>query len=171
MRRGSARLEGAVGGVDILAQNYPYVLIVCTLRGEFVDEAIPDTVGRVDIKGFEKDVARALAHYFRYYKIDRSDVVLPWRLLNHPLTMRMFCEVTNPTRRQLVGAEAMPTCLTALFNRYLEQIANRIALLSPSGARFRREDVWDAIEKIGRALWKRKRAEHRHYGTPRTLER
>ena len=66
----------------------------------------------------------------------------------------MFCEVTNPTRRKRVGVEAMPTCLTALFDRYIEQVGDRIARLSSSGARFHKEDVWEAIEKFGRALWR-----------------
>lgn len=145
--------KGPLAGVNEVVKPYPYVLIVCTLRGEFFDDAVPGAMDRLDIKGFEEDVVGAASRYFQYYNIDRSDVALPWRLLNHPLTMRMFCEVTNPTRRKRVGVEAMPTCLTALFDRYIEQVADRIARLSSSGGRFQKEDVWQAIEEFGRALW------------------
>ena len=147
--------KAPLAGVNVVARNYPYVLVVCTLRAAFVDDAVPDGMYRVDMEGFEEGVVGAAARYFHHYNIDRSDAALPWRLLNHPLTMRMFCEVTNPTRRKRVGVEAMPTCLTALFDRYIGQVADRIARLSPMGGRFRKEDVWEAIEEFGRALWKK----------------
>ena len=151
-----------LAAVDVVAHDYPYVLIVCTLRREFVEEAVPDGMEPVYVEGFQEDIGSAVARYFSYYKIERSDAALPWRLLNHPLTLKMFCEVTNPQRCTLVGVEAMPTCLTALFERYIEQVADRIAQLSPTSARFRKEDVWEAFEKLGHVLWE---------GTARSIDR
>ena len=40
-----------LAGVDVIAQHYPYVLIVCTLRGEFVKEAVPDRMEPVCVEG------------------------------------------------------------------------------------------------------------------------
>ena len=144
--------KAALGGVAITIRQYPYALLVCTLRAEFQEDALPDDIETVQMAGFQQDIRDAVARYFRHYRIDASDAALP-RLLDHPLTLRIFCEVTNPTRSHVVGAEAMPTCLTALFDRYLDQVADRVAHLSSRATRFHRADVWQAIERIGRALW------------------
>ena len=144
--------KAALAGVAVAIRQYPYVLLLCTLRGEFKEDAVPDDIETVEMAGFQRDMRDAVARYFRHYRIDGSDVALP-RLVNHPLTLRIFCEVTNPTRSHVVGAEAMPTCLTALFDRYLDQVADRVAQLSSRTTRFHKTDVWQAIEKIGCALW------------------
>ena len=144
--------KAALAGVGVAIRQYPYVLLVCTLRGEFRESAVPDDIETIDMAGFQQDIREAVARYFHHYRIDASDVALP-RLLDHPLTLRIFCEVTNPGRRRVVGAEAMPTCLTALFDRYLDQVADRVAQLSSRTTRFHKTDVWQAMETIARALW------------------
>lgn len=136
--------------------KYPYVVVVCTLRSDFVGEALPDEVRQLEVPDFGHDTYDAVRRYFQYYRIDPSDAVLPWRLLQHPLTLRMFCEVTNPKRERVVGAEAMPGSLTALFERYLEQVAERIAQLSPRSWRYFESDVRTALNKIGLSLWEAK---------------
>lgn len=98
--------------------KYPYVLLICTLRPEFADDALPPETCRVKIPGYEDETVEAIREHFRYYKIEVTDDPIPLGLLKHPLTLRLFCEVTNPTRQQLVGASAMPGSLTALFDRY-----------------------------------------------------
>lgn len=143
----------ALAAISVRMRDYPYALLVCTLRGEFRGDTLPDGIETVEMAGFQEDIREAVARYFGHYRIERSDTLLPWRLLNHPLTLRMFCEVTNPTRMHMVGAEAMPTCLTALFDRYLDQVADRVALLSSRTTRFCQADVWQALEEIGRTLW------------------
>jgi len=140
---------------EMLAK-YPYVAVVCTLRSDFVKEALPDGVQQLEVPGFEHDTVDAVRRYFKYYRIDPSDAELPWRLLQHPLTLRMFCEVTNPKRERVVGVEAMPGSLTALFERYLEQVAERIAQLSPRSWRYFDSDVRTVLNKIGLSLWEAK---------------
>ena len=145
--------KNPLAGIQVITGNYPYVLVVCTLRRDFVDDALPRGIDKLEMAGFEGDVDAAVGRYFHYYKIDPGDMRLPLPLLEHPLTLRMFCEVTNPTRHQVVGVEAMPTCLTALFDRYIEQVADRISQLSHGATRFRVEDVAEAIHRIGGTLW------------------
>ena len=148
--------KSQLASLAVALPNYPFVVVVCTLRSPFAKEALPDGIDRIEIPGFEHDTVEAVGRYFRYYRINPTDADLPWRLLGHPLTLRMFCEVTNPSRTQTVGVEAMPGSLTAVFDRYLEQVAERIAELAPRTRRHYESDVRTALNKIGWALWDQK---------------
>lgn len=148
--------KGQLASLATTLQAHPYVLVICTLRSAFTTEALPDDVERLEIPDFENDAIEAVQRYFSYYRIDPQDAELPWDLLRHPLTLRMFCEVTNPERKQTVGVEAMPGSLTALFDRYLEQVAERITELAPRSQRYYESDVRTAINEIGLALWEKK---------------
>ena len=134
-------------------RRYPYVLFVCTVRPAFASEAIPEGVIRLEIPDFGHDTMGAIRRYFKYYRINPADAELPFGLLSHPLTLRLFCEVTNPSRKSEVGIEAMPGSLTALFDRYLKQAAERIAELAPRTRRYYEQDVRTAIHQIASALW------------------
>src|SRR5690348_1750143 len=133
--------------------RYPNVLVVGTLRGAFAHLALPDDVERVEIKDFGDDALEAIGRYFRHYKIAVNDAELPIELLKHPLTLRLFCEVTNPRRDQPVGIEAAPGSLSALFDRYLEQATARIIELAPHTRQFQETEVARALDEIGIALW------------------
>lgn len=132
--------------------KYPYVLLVCTLRPEFADEALPDGTRSVEIDGYGVETPDAIRLHFRYWKIDATDALLPG-FLQHPLTLRLFCEVTNPTRQMVVGIDAMPGSLTALFDRYLDQVGDRIAQLAPRTQRYYAQDVRAALTIVANALW------------------
>ncbi|WP_147443123.1 NACHT domain-containing NTPase [Corallococcus sp. AB011P] len=141
-----------LASLETILAKYPYVLLVCTLRPEFVDDALPDGTRRVEIKDYGNETIEAVHEHFRYWKIDATDASLPG-FLRHPLTLRLFCEVTNPTRQRLVGANAMPGSLTALFERYLEQVGVRVVELAPRAHRFYAHDVNAAIATIANKLW------------------
>lgn len=132
--------------------KYPYVLLVCTLRPEFVGDALPDGTRRVEINGYGAEADEAIREHFHYWKIDATDASLP-EFLQHPLTLRLFCEVTNPTRQKVVGVDAMPGSLTALFDRYLEQVGDRVAELAPRAHRYLAQDVRAALATIANKLW------------------
>ncbi len=131
---------------------YPHVLMACMLRPAFVKEALPDSLRTLEIPGFGHDTGEAARRYFAHYRINATDADLPWGLLEHPLTLRLFCEVTNSDRRHEVGVEAMPSSLTDLFDRYLDQAAERIAELAPRRNRYYKADVRRALVVIGAAL-------------------
>lgn len=145
--------KSQLASLSTLLAQYPYVLVVCTLRPDFVKEALTEEIEQLEIPGFEHDTTEAIKRYFQFYKIDPRDAALPWRLLQHPLTLRMFCEVTNPKRNKVVGVEAMPGSLIALFERYLDQVAERIAELSQRPWRYYDSDIRTALSKIGQHLW------------------
>ncbi|MEM5787674.1 MAG: hypothetical protein AAGU11_10165 [Syntrophobacteraceae bacterium] len=146
--------RGNLAALQPILRKYNYVLFICTVRvREFADEALPPDVKRIYIPGFGEDAVKAIRRYFHYYRIIATDAQLPIGLLRNPLTLRLFCEVTNPSRARDVGIEAMPGSLTALFDRYLEQAAERIAYLAPRTHRYYHHDVRTALDLIGASLW------------------
>lgn len=141
-----------LAALETTLPKYPYVLLVCTLRPEFVDDALPDGTRRLEINDYGEETIEAIREHFRYWKIDATDASLPG-LLRHPLTLRLFCEVTNATRQQVVGVGAMPGSLTSLFERYLEQVGVRVVELASRTHRFYAHDVNAAIATIATKLW------------------
>lgn len=145
--------------INEILSKYSHVIFVCTVRGAFADESLPPDIQRIEVPGFDGDTSSAIQRYFNYYKIDAADADLPTSMLSHPLTLQLFCEVTNPRREKTVGVEAMPGSLTGLFERYLEQAIKRIAELSPSAQRFYAQDVTTALDVIATVLWDEKTRE------------
>lgn len=133
-------------------KKFPYVLLVCTLRPEFEADALPTGTCRLEIRDYGDGTRDAIRRHFRHWKIDATDADLPG-FLSHPLTLRLFCEVTNPARKQVVGIGATPGSLTSLFERYLEQVGVRVVELAPRTHRFYAQDVNAAIVKIADKLW------------------
>lgn len=148
--------KSLLSGLQVILKKYPYVLFICTLRPEIKEEALPPDVPKLEIPDLGPNANEAIHNYFQYYKIDARDALIPFDLLKHPLTLRLFCEVTNPKREMVVGLEAMPGSLTGLFDHYLKQTAKRIAELSPRTHRFYEQDVNQAFDNIGDIFWKRK---------------
>ncbi len=145
--------KSLLAAVEATLAKYPYVLLVCTLRPEFADEALPDGTRRIEIEGYGDETIDAIRAHFRHYKIEATDASLPIGLLQHPLTLRLFCEVTNPKRQEVVDINAVPGSLTALFDRYLDQVSVRIAELAPRTQRYYEQDVRAALTIIANDLW------------------
>ncbi|HOI22023.1 MAG TPA: hypothetical protein PLD45_02000 [Spirochaetales bacterium] len=141
-----------LAALEATLAKYPYVLLVCTLRPEFIDDAMPERTRSVEIKDYGEETIEAVRTHFQYWKIDATDASLP-DFLRHPLTLRLFCEVTNPIRQHVVGVNAMPGSLTVLFERYLEQVGVRVVELAPRTHRFYAQDVNAAIANIAKKLW------------------
>ena len=146
--------KALLASVDETLRKYHHVLLVTTVRPEFIGEVLPPELHcRVAMSGFRDDLDGALDKYFEYFLIDPSDAELPMGLLNHPLTLKLFCQVVNPTRERVVGVEALPGSLTGLFDRFLEQSRDRISELSPGTHRYGSEDVRWALQQVGLDLW------------------
>ncbi|WP_447982592.1 hypothetical protein [Achromobacter kerstersii] len=138
---------------DELLKEFPYVLLVVTLRNEFAPICLPEGFPRVEHNGFQEDPQAAIDKYFSYYKIDSTDADLPIEFLQHPLTLRIFCEVANADRRHIVGVEALPTSLASLFEEHFKKVAARIAELSSTAHRIYQQEVQEALLTIARLLW------------------
>ncbi|MFC5583431.1 hypothetical protein [Rhodanobacter terrae] len=136
-----------------LLKDFPYVLLVVTLRNEFAQMCLPEEFPQVEHNGFQEDPQTAIDKYFEYYKIDATDADLPIEFLQHPLTLRIFCEVVNPRRQRSVGVEALPSSLASLFEAHFDKVAERVAELSPTAHRIYQDEVQDALLTIAGLLW------------------
>lgn len=146
--------KDALASLSMTIEQYPYVLVVVTLRSGFVDDAIPDQIHTIRDRGFgEHDVATAIQLYLDWYKIDASDCDIPIGMLQHPLTLSIFCEVTNPTRSTIVSINAAPGSLTSLFEKYIDQARDRIQELAGPAHRLYDDDIRRALAGIGQRLW------------------
>jgi hypothetical protein len=123
------------------------------LRSEFASDCLPEEIKQLTLSGFQENTEAAIDKYFEYYKINSTDADLPIGLLVHPLTLRMYCEVTNPKRERVVGVEAMPGSLAILFEKHLEMVATKVAEQSPSRQRVIPDEVRSALTTIGGLLW------------------
>jgi len=131
---------------------YPYVLLVVTLRPDFVDQTLPSSTPQIRIDDFGEECVAAMQKYFAFWKIDVQDAWLP-DFLRHPLTLQLFCEVTNHSRQKVVRINSGIASLTDLFDRYLEQIADRIAKGASLPCRFDKYEVQIAITRIANRMW------------------
>lgn len=136
-----------------LLEDYPYVLLVVTLRNEFVQMCLPEDFPQLEHNGFQEDPQTAIDKYFEFYKIDAADADLPIEFLQHPLTLRIFCDVANPRRQHMVGVEALPNSLASLFEAHFNKVAERVAELLPMAHRIYQEEVQDALLTIAGLLW------------------
>lgn len=126
-----------------------------TARMDFAQQALPEDVyqRRIEAVGFGGDTMEAIERYFRHYKINREDADLPVELLSHPLTLRIFCDVTNRDRKRQVSIEAIPGSLAGLFEEYLTFAVARIERLSHRDHKHRQGNIRQAINVIGTAFW------------------
>jgi hypothetical protein len=158
-------------------KRYPNVLVVCTLRtGEhrrdrnmwrmqpttssresFAVMALPEGVRRIESEGFGGDVDEAISKYFGYFRINAENAEIPVEFLQHPLNLRIFCEVTNPKQESIVNVNYVPASLTLLFEKYIFNVCERIAQMTNLSYRFNTEDIKSAIYKFGRQLWESKK--------------
>lgn len=147
------RWRDELSRTDELLKDFPYVLLVVTLRNEFAQMCLPEEFLQVEHKGFQEDPQTAIDKYFEYYKIDGIDADLPIEFLQHPLALRIFCEVANSKRQHVVGVEALPSSLASLFEAHFDKVAARVAELLPAAHRIHQEEVQDALLTIAGLLW------------------
>ncbi len=154
---------------------FPNVLIICTLRtGEhkrlyrfpqrkngletretFAMQALPEGIRKLQSEGFEDEMRDAIHKYFDYYNIHVTERIrIPSDFLRHPLNLRIFCEVTNPQRKEPKKIHKFPTSLSPLFDQYISNICTRINAMSH--VNYRVEDIQAAIYKLGRMFWEKK---------------
>ena len=160
-------------------KRYPNVLVICTLRtGEhrriphlvrplfqsnaresFAVMALPGGIRKIESEGFGGNVREAIEKYFSYYKIEPGDAELPLDFFKHPLTLRIFCEVTNPKRISIVKVVNFTASLSPLFEKYIANACERISQMSNLSHSYNIEEAQTAIYRLGLELWKAKKRE------------
>lgn len=157
--------------ISLLIKNdYPRVLLVVTLRtgqcstGEYYNHqnwvsddqlyaykkaCLPDDfrciVGRVP------DGNQLIRVYFEYYKIQYYGD-LP-RMLLHPLSLRLYCQLTNKDRKKEVSPQSLPYDISDIFNAYCDEIAKHISESRAITNRKRAIDYRRNIQDLGRCVW------------------
>jgi len=160
-------------------KRYPNVLVVCTLRtGEhrredqrregpqqtnvresFAVVALPEGVRMIESEGFGGDTRDAIEKYFNYFKINPGDAEIPVEFLQHPLNLRIFCEVMNPNREAEIKVDYFPATLTPLFEKYVANACERISQMANLSYSYTIADLELAIYQLGLELWKAKKRE------------
>lgn len=160
-------------------KRYPNVLVVCTLRtGEhrredrlrgaqtqtnaresFAVMALPEGIKRIESEGFGGDVYSAIKKYFSHFKINPGDAEIPVEFLQHPLNLRIFCEVTNPKRESEVKVDYFSASLAPLFEKYVANACDRISQMINLSHSYNIEEVESAVYKLGHILWINKQRE------------
>ena len=169
----------ALYSLSEIVKGYPNVLVVCTLRtGErrreeqrwgqdpqannresFAVMSLPNDIRRIESEGFGGDVDDAIDKYFSHFKINPGDADIPVELLQHPLTLRIFCQVTNPKRESEVKIDYFPASLSPLLEKYVSNACERISQMTNLSYSYSTADVELAVYKLGIELWKGKQRE------------
>lgn len=158
-------------------KRYQNVVVVCTLRtGEhkreigidrvtesswddvnprecFAVMSLPEDIEILEIEGFGKDELEAIKKYFHYYKIDSADMALPFDFFQHPLNLRIFCEISNPDRKSTFKVDYFPASLTPLFDEFIDNMCKRISEMPNLGNSYNYSDLKLYIYYLGIQLW------------------
>ena len=169
--------KASLATLNETVKRYPNILVVCTLRtGEhrrdnqmwdqqsqtnaresFAVMALPDDIRKIESEGFGGDVNDAIGKYFNEFKINPGEAEIPVEFLQHPLTLRLFCEVTNPKRESEVNIDYFPASLTPLFEKYVGNACERISKMPNLSYSY--STVESAIYRFGLELWEVKKRE------------
>ncbi len=115
--------------------------------------ALPEGVRTIRSEGFGGDVEEAIDKYFDFYKIRLDNAEIPLEVFRHPLTLRIFCEATNPDRAREVIIDYIPSSLNPLFEKYVENAWVRISRMANLSHPYRKDEVASAIYELGLELW------------------
>lgn len=167
--------KDVLSSIRVLIKDYPNVLVICTLRtGEyrrnswqgsetetresFAVQSLPEGIWIEECEGFGEDLHDAINKYFDYYKIHcEAGIEIPSGFLNHPLNLRIFCDITNSERKKLVEINYFPASLVHLFEKYIENACNRIAAMK--NLPYSSQELKSAIYQLGISLWDSKERE------------
>ncbi|MFA5164015.1 MAG: hypothetical protein WC481_00420 [Candidatus Omnitrophota bacterium] len=170
--------KAPLASLGVTMKRYPNVLVVCTLRtGErrrdeqqwqprlqtnnresFAIMALPDEMRRVESEGYGEDVYEAVEKYFRFFKINPGDAEIPFDLFQHQLTLRIFCEVTNPRQESEVRVDYFQALLSPLFEKYVTNACIRISEMTNLKRSYSIDELRSVIFKLGVEMWT---AQHR----------
>ena len=160
-------------------KRYPNILVVCTLRtGEhqrgdnmrrhqsqtdsresFAVMALPGDIRKIESEGFGVDTNDAIKAYFSHFKIDPGEAEIPAKFFRHPLNLRIFCEVKNPSRKSEIKIDYFPASLSSLFEKYVENACESISQMPNLSYSYTAEDVKQTVYKLGLEMWRVKQRE------------
>lgn len=162
----------------ITLKKYPKVVLICTLRtGEnrnnwqndqtfrhyqieqnreqIVHEMLPEQTQPLYLDGFEGEIIHAIHAYFKHYKIQADPYMAPVDFFQHPLNLRIFCDVTNPQAKQEVCIRHFPSSIVSLFQKIIDHAAENIS--NNKATLYSSEYVQKVIYLFGQSLWEERK--------------
>lgn len=163
--------SGLLEEANTQLKKYPNVVLLCTLRPKIEADrfypgahkgyesiaahSIPEGALVLHSEGFSDQVtSKAVEAYFHHYKIKADPHLIPLNFFKHPLNLKTFCEVTNPSAESEVIIKSFPSSIYSLYTQQIINSANRIAELSNLSIKYQVRDVENAIYDLGELFWK-----------------
>tara|TARA_R110002072_G_scaffold171703_7_gene325466 strand:- start:2666 stop:6796 length:4131 start_codon:yes stop_codon:yes gene_type:complete len=162
----------ALASVQELLLDYPNVLLILTLRDgdkesntrysnqqtreNFAEMALPESCKVLECDGFKGLTVDAVRAYFSHYKIRADLAQFPLDFFNHPLNLRIYCEVINRSASDWVTVTEFPASISSLFEKQLDHAATRISELNSGLDSYSAEEVRRGIYRLGLMLWNSK---------------
>ncbi|MCZ0866491.1 hypothetical protein O0V09_14865 [Dasania sp. GY-19] len=156
-------------------KKYPNVVLVCTLRTSekgyenyyrpnrrqrydgregSAQQSLPESAFEILSEGYGEALThKAIADYFRFYKIKADPFTAPLNFFSHPLNLKIFCEVTNRKAENEIRVPHFPSSIYSLFREQIDHTANSIASLTNLKQRYLVDDVKKAIYFLGECIW------------------
>lgn len=134
--------------------DFPYVVVVITLREELATRAVPTTATTVELEWHRPEVNDLVEAYFEHYLINAAGAWLPTGMFHNPLFVRIYCEAANPRRQHPVGVEALPTSLVGVFELYLDRVVKRLAE-DPARVAIPSDQIKRRLRSLALELWTR----------------
>lgn len=144
-------------------KKYPNVVLICTLRplgqernyalsteDNSLNTILPTDFNKLYLNGFEELTLQAIKTYFKYYKIQIDLLAIPYEFLEHPLTLRLFCETmegkTLTENQQTFIPSSASSLLEKRVQHSLDNILNIHHFLS-------KDELSRAIYVLGQCLF------------------
>lgn len=157
--------EATVGGMfsDVWHRGLPglirelssvgSVVLVTTCRDSYREQIWEDKKPNLAFaQGFPQSVTReAVERYFAAYKIEADLTAAPLGQFQHPIYLRIFCEITNPDAETPLHIYVGEQSLFETFEKYLEHC--NTALCKRLGLRRRIQIVAPTLDKLAIYMW------------------
>ena len=135
-----------------ILDRYDYVLLIVTVRGAVQEDVLPEGALRLELKWDRTEVREIVGRYFKHYRINPGASHMPTGLFSIPLFVRLFCEAVNPDRTHMVGVEALPASLVAVFDLYRSETARRLRT-RPGHPTLPRGHIEKKLARFAEELW------------------
>ena len=121
-----------------------------SIRSAYKDICLPEGIRCLEAS-LSYDFDELVNRYFDYYHIDYHGAIP--HILEHPLTLRLFCDATNKDRQYTVHPSSLPSDMSFIFNAFCESVAEHIEDHAPTNFRRRACEYRICIQNIGKLLW------------------
>ena len=105
------------------------LILITTCRTSYADYIFDSSAlkNTHQLYGFDDETVEvAVKKYFAKYKLTSHLSYAALERFKHPIFLRIFCELKNPTRRHFIDVRAEEETTFEIFERYLERINEQL---------------------------------------------